>query len=98
MRLPVDEIVRTVIAHHVQALSATTDWGDDLQRVLDLVPLDLVVIAPVIEDGTGREFPIERLEGARTTADLSSIVRALDPERDEQAGFTLDERPEWGSM
>ena len=94
MRLSVDEIVRTVIAHHVQVAPATIDRGGDLQRDLDLAPLDLVVIALVIEEMTGCEFPIGRLEEARTVADLSRIVKALDPEREEQNGFTLDELPE----
>jgi len=88
-----DEIVRTVIALHMQVGPATITYRSHLQRDLELDPLDLVLIALRIEDIKGIEFPIAQLEGAQTVADLTKIVRSLGVETSDEneSAFTLDE-------
>jgi acyl carrier protein len=88
-----DEIVRTVIALHMQVSPATITYRSHLQRDLELDPLDLVLIALRIEDIKAVEFPIARLEGAQTVADLTKIVRSLGVETSDEneSAFTLDE-------
>ena len=86
-----EEIVRTVIARHLQVAPATIARRTHLQRDLELDPLDLVLIALRIEGIKGVEFPIARLEGARTVADLIDVVRSLGAGSSDENAFTLDE-------
>jgi hypothetical protein len=63
MRRSVDELVRSVVARHLQVAPATIAARMHLVRELDLDPLDLVLMAIRIEALEGVEFPIARLEG-----------------------------------
>jgi acyl carrier protein len=93
MRDSLDEMVRNVVARHLQVASATITAKTQLVRELDLDPLDLVLIALRIEEREGIEFPIARLEGTSTVGDLIGIVRtmrATRARRAEEAAFTLD--------
>jgi acyl carrier protein len=93
MRGLVEEMVRSVVARHLQVAPATITARMHLVRELELDPLDLVLIAIRIEALEGVEFPIARLEGTVTVGDLVGIVRtmrAAKMRRAEEAGFTLD--------
>jgi acyl carrier protein len=91
MRESPDELVRTAIANHMRIAPATMTRRTHLQRDLELDPLDLVLIALRIESIKGVEFPIARLDGARTVADLISVVRSLDLGSSDEDALMLDE-------
>ena len=94
MRQSPDEIVRTVIARHMQVAPTTITRRSHLQRDLELDPLDLVLIALRIENIKGVEFPIAELEEAHTVADLARVVRSLGAESSDESAFTLDVLPQ----
>jgi acyl carrier protein len=85
-----EELVRAVIARHMQVDPTTLTRSSHLQRDLELDPLDLVLIALRIEDIKGRDFPIAQLEWAHTVADLTRIVKSLDGKSSGEHEFTLD--------
>jgi acyl carrier protein len=91
MRQSPEEIVRTVIARHLQVARATIARRTHLQRDLELDPLDLVLIALRIANIKGIEFPIARLEATRTVADRVDVVRSLGARSSDENAFTLDE-------
>jgi acyl carrier protein len=90
MRESLDEMVRAVVARHLEVAPATITRSTHLQRDLELDPLDLVLIALRIEDMMETEFPIARLEGASTVGDLMSIARSMRAASAGGTAFTLD--------
>jgi acyl carrier protein len=92
MRTTLDELVGSVVARHLDISPAAITPSTDLERDLHLDPLDLVLIALRIEELEGREFPIARLEQARSVADLTRIVRAMRASAPAASEFTLDAR------
>jgi len=92
VRESLDELVRTVVARHLQVSPTTLTARTHVHRDLELDPLDLVLIALRIEGLEGMEFPIARLERVRTIADLVGIVRTMRRGRTEEPAFTLDDR------
>ena len=91
MRTLLEELVGSIVARHLNVSPAAIHPGSDLQRDLHLDPLDLVLIALRIEEVEGSEFPIGRLEQARSVGDLVRIVRAMRAAQPDGPEFTLDE-------
>ncbi len=85
-----DEVVRGVIARHLDVDVSEVDPLGDLHADLHLDPLDLVLIALRLEDMEQREFPIHRLEYVETVADLADVVVSMREASNDEATFTLD--------
>jgi acyl carrier protein len=81
MKRSVDELVCEVVARHLDVEPRTITLRTTVDRDLALDALDLVLIAIRIEEMSGIEFPIARLESVRTVADLTKIVRAAHADR-----------------
>jgi acyl carrier protein len=91
MHESLDELVRDVVARHLDV--DVNDIGPDLhlQHDLHLDPLDLVLIALRLEEMEQREFPIYRLGLAETVGDIADVVAAMRDGGFEEAIFTLDD-------
>ena len=76
MKSSLDEMVCEVVARHLDVEPRTIDLQKRVDRDLALDPLDLVLIAIRIEELSGIEFPIARLESVKKVGDLTQIVRS----------------------
>ncbi len=66
------------------AQQCASGWGtgltsSELEAELVLEPLNLVLVALRLEEGAAAEFPIERLEGIHTVAQLAAVVAEWGP-------------------
>jgi acyl carrier protein len=79
MRLPLEQMVRSVVAAHLEVpatdISTTQNFFDDL----GIPPLGVVLIALDIEDLEGISLPFERLMQTKTVSDLCELVRGAQP-------------------
>jgi len=85
-----DEVVRDVIARHLDVDKSEIDPLGHLRVDLHLDPLDLVLIALRLEDMEQREFPIHRLEFVETVSDIADVVESMRDGGFDDAIFTLD--------
>jgi acyl carrier protein len=74
-------LVRNILARHLQRDVTTICASDDLERDLDLTPLEIVLVALEVEDVVRFHVELDELAGARTVADLiaffaMAVVRA----------------------
>jgi acyl carrier protein len=72
-----EDMVRDVVARHLDVEASTLTLEDDVEKDLGLDPLDLVLIALRIEENVSIEFPIARLESVHRLDDLIDIVRSF---------------------
>jgi acyl carrier protein len=90
MNESLDEVVREVVARHLDIDVSEVDPLGHLRLDLHLDPLDLVLIALRLEDMEQREFPIHRLEFVETVSDIADVVEAMREGGFDEAIFTLD--------
>jgi hypothetical protein len=69
-----DHVVRGALARHLSVPVGGFAPCDDLEKHLRLERLDLVLIALRLEAAAGTEFPMPRLEGVHTVAQLADGV------------------------
>lgn len=69
-------IVRRALARHLSVPVHGVTPSDDLERDLGLKPLDLAIITLRLEADAGAwsEFPMARLEGVQSVAQLAEVV------------------------
>jgi len=85
----VRSVVLYVLAHHLGCPVAKIHPWQDLERDLDLTPLELVLVALDIEGIEDVDLHVEGLDRIRTVADLGSFfVREVEHAR--RAGVELD--------
>jgi acyl carrier protein len=89
--IALDEVVREVVARHLDVDVSEVDPLGHLRVDLHLDPLDLVLIALRLEDLERREFPIHRLEFVETVTDLADVVESMRDGGFDEAIFTLDQ-------
>lgn len=68
-------LVRAAVARHATLLVEDIDPALDLERDLELDPLDLILIAMRVADIAEIDFPMHRLELVATVGDLVGILR-----------------------
>jgi acyl carrier protein len=75
MRINLDQMVRSVVAAHLEVpltdIKSTQSFFDDL----GIPPLGVVLIALDIEDLEGITLPFERLMHTKTVSELCELVR-----------------------
>jgi hypothetical protein len=70
----IDTVVRGVLAHHVRRnASAICPWHQ-LDRDLDVTPLELALVALEIEDIQAIQLPMEGLASVETVGELFAFV------------------------
>lgn len=72
----VNEVVRGLLAHHLNRHPASILASQRLGRDLDVTPLELVLIALDLEDIAGVAVPIEQLGQVDTVGELMSFLEA----------------------
>jgi acyl carrier protein len=75
MKHSIETAVINAVATHAEWNAKDVRLHQDLERDLHLQPLDLVVIALMLEDEEHFAFPFERLADVRTVRDLANAAR-----------------------
>ncbi len=70
----VEELVRHVVAAHLEVDACDVRAAHELERDLGITRLGLVLIALDLEDLERVNLPFERLADVRTVADLARVV------------------------
>jgi acyl carrier protein len=84
MRQPVENIVRAMLAEHLEADIAAIHLDHDLAADLGLTPLAVVLVVLDLEDLEGVFLPFDQLVQVKTVADLA---RFLSHARSEKQGL-----------
>lgn len=72
----VNEVVRGLLAHHLNRHPSSILASQHLGRDLDVTPLELVLIALDLEDIAGVAVPVEQLGQVDTVGELMSFLEA----------------------
>jgi acyl carrier protein len=70
------KLVRTAVARYLAIDCDAVDASHSLESDLGLAPLAVVLVALRLEQDERLAFPIARLEGVRTVAELAAVARA----------------------
>jgi acyl carrier protein len=81
MRQPVENIVRAMLAEHLEADVAAIHLDHDLAEDLGLTPLAVVLVVLDLEDLEGVFLPFEQLVQVKTVADLARFLSHARTER-----------------
>jgi len=77
MQSSVEQLVKSLIAHHVGRRCEQVELTQSLRRDLGFDNLSLVGIALELEDERHAEFPFECLENIDTVSDLVALTSSL---------------------
>ncbi len=78
MKHSIETAVVQAVAAHAEIETKYVSLNQNLERDLHMQPLDLVVIALMIEDEEHLAFPFERLADVHTVRDLANAARYED--------------------
>jgi acyl carrier protein len=78
---PINTVVRSTLAHHLECQESTLSAQQLLLEDLDLTPLELVIIAVEVEEIAEIALPFEQLEGVRTVGDLLGFFARAEARR-----------------
>ncbi len=81
MRLSLEQVVREVVAAHLEVPSSEVTPNQRLMEDLGLPPLGVVLIALDVEDLEGFHVTFEDLVQAKTVGDLCGLMRAASLQR-----------------
>lgn len=70
---PTDETVREIVAAHLELPPQAISREQHLERDLDLMPLDVVLVALKLEDQAQMQISEEQLDQVETVDDLSRL-------------------------
>jgi len=70
---PTDETVREIIAAHLELPPQAISNGQHLEKDLDLMPLDVVLVALKLEDEAQLQLSEEQLGQVETVDDLAHL-------------------------
>lgn len=73
---PTDETVREIVAAHLELPPQAISSEQHLERDLDLMPLDVVLVALKLEDEAQMQISEEQLDQVETVDDLGRLFDA----------------------
>ena len=79
MRSSIEDLVRDVVAAHLEVPVNTIKATQSFLNDLGIPPLGVILIALDIEDLEGISLPFEHLMQTRTISDLCDLVRGAEP-------------------
>jgi acyl carrier protein len=71
---PIEELVRHVVAAHLECSTSEVRPRDDLEKDLGITRLGVVLIGLDLEDVLDVALPFETMDPVRTVADLARVV------------------------